>query len=231
MENTYVKQFKFKAEQFDDSNLVPSGEQIFFDNPIFTFQANCLEQVLYLCGWNKRNLAHLLGISDSTVNNILANESMTNNKPTYITRSQFISLLYIIQAKKVKKEHKSLVVFYLFSWLCSGLSAEMKFEKYEKILPLESSELNKELFYKVINDLSPDLFHSFNLFMDWRFNSPDVSMSEYYGGNKNEDIFNDWYKNQQRDSEEIAVKKAIKNIDKFIPKYLEWYVNLVTEWE
>ena len=107
----------------------------------------------------------------------------------------------------------------------------MNFDKYEKILPLESSELNKDLFYKVINDLSPDLFHSFNLFMDWRFNSPDVSMSEYYGGNKNEDILNDWYKNQQRDSEEIAVKKAIKNIDKFIPKYLEWYVNLVTEWE
>ena len=33
MGNTYVKQFKFNAEQFDDSNLVPSGEQIFFNSP------------------------------------------------------------------------------------------------------------------------------------------------------------------------------------------------------
>ena len=115
--NTYRK---FNEELFEDSTVISTEEQIFCDNPIYTFQANCLEGVLFLCGWNKRNLAHILNVSDSTVNNILANESMTNNKPTYITRSQFISLLYIIQERKIKKEK------------LEGLNNELQVEIVEK---------------------------------------------------------------------------------------------------
>ena len=224
------KRTKFEDEKFDDCHAVSATEQIFFENPIYTFQVNCLEHVLYLCGWDKKNLADLLKVSSSTVNNILANESMTNEKPTYITRCQFISLLYIIQTKKVKKEKKSLVVFYLFSWLCSGLYTEMDFRKYERLYPLESSELDKSLFYEVLNNISPDLFHSFNLFMEWQLKSPEISMSEFYGGEKDEGVNSSWYDNQQADSEEIAVKKAMKNVDKFIPKYLEWYVLQISKW-
>ena len=95
---------KFNPEDFDDCNVVSVEEQIFFDNPIYTFQENCLQNVLFLCGWEKKNLAHLLKVSDSTVNNILANESMTNSKPTYLSRCQFISLLSMIQTKKVNQE-------------------------------------------------------------------------------------------------------------------------------
>lgn len=230
MKTTYEKQAKFSPELFDDCNAVSTEEQIFYDNPIYTFQVNCLEGVLHLCGWNKRNLAHLLKVSDSTVNNILANESMTNDKPTYLTRSQFISLLYIIQTKKVKQEKKSLVVFYLFSWLCCGLPTEMNFDKYEQLYSLESSALAKSLFYKVINNLCPNLFHSFNLFMEWRFKSPEISMSEFYGEGKNEP-FTQFLDEQPKDNEEDAVKKTAKNIDKFIPKYLEWYVSQFTRWE
>ena len=230
MIDTYEKQNKFDRELFDDCHVVSESEQIFGENPIHTFQVNCLEQVLYLCGWKKRNLAELLKVSDSTVNNILANESMTNEKPTYLTRCQFISLLYIIQTKKVKKEKKSLVVFYLFSWLCSGLYGEMDFRKYEQLYSLESSELDKSLFYKVINNLCPNLFHSFNLFMEWQFKSPEVSMSEFYGGGKDEGNNSAWFDNQQEDTEEIAVKKAMKNVDKFIPKYLDWYVTQFSKW-
>lgn len=225
------KQGKFNPELFDDWNAVSAEEQIFYDNPIYTFQANCLEPVLQLCGWNKRNLAHLLKISDSTVNNILANDSMTNDKPTYLNRSQFISLLYIIQTKKVKQEKKSLVVFYLFSWLCAGLPAEMNFDKYEQLLSLESSELDKTLFYKVLNNLCPNLLHSFNLFMEWRLKDSQVSMSEFFGGGKNENFASPWFDNQPKDTEEIAVKKAIRNIQKFIPTYLEWYVSQFTKWD
>lgn len=231
MNNFVDKRGKFTPDLFDDCNMVSEGEQIFKENPLYTFQANCLEQVLRLCNWNKRNLAHLLNVSDSTVNNILANESMTNNKPTYLTRSQFISLLYIIQTKKVKQEKKSLVVLFLFSWLCAGLPAELDFNKYEQLSSLESSELDKTLFFKVINNLCPYLFHSFNLFMEWRFKAPEISMSEFYGGGKNEDFARPWYDNQPKDSEEIAVKKAEKNLGQFIPKYLEWYVSEITKWE
>ena len=230
MINTYEKQNKFESEQFDDCHAVSASDQIFCENPIHQFQVNCLEQVLYLCGWDKRNLADLLKVSSSTVNNILANESMTNEKPSYLTRCQFISLLYIIQTKKVKKEKKSLVVFYLFSWLCSGLYGEMDFRKYEQLYSLESSELDKSLFYKVLNNLSPDLFHSFNLFMKWQFKSPEISMSEFYGGGKDEDVQSEWFKNIPKDSEEESVKKAMKNVDKFIPKYLDWYVLQISKW-
>lgn len=228
---SYNKQAKFDPELFDDCNIVPAEEQIFSENPISIFQENCLEQVLQLCGWNKRNLAHLLNISDSTVNNILANDSMTNSKPTYLNRSQFISLLYIIQTKKVKQEKKSLVVFFLFSWLCAGLPAEMDFGKYEQLLSLESSELDKTLFYKVLNNLCPNLLHSFNLFMEWRFKGAALSMSEFFNGGENEDFFAPWFENQPKDTEEAAVKKAMKNIGKFIPNYLEWYVSQFTKWE
>ena len=103
---------KFNPEAFEDCNAISEEEQIFYDNPIETFQANCLQNVLYLCGWDKRNLSHLLNVSDSTINNILANESMTNRKPTYLSRCQFISLLSMIQTKKVRLEHKVLIVFY-----------------------------------------------------------------------------------------------------------------------
>lgn len=221
----------FNEEVFEDCNLVPVEEQIFFDNPILAFQKDCLQNVLFLCGWDKKNLAHLLNVSDSTVNNILANESMTNTKPTYLSRCQFISLLSMIQSKKVIKEHKVLVVFYLFSWLCSGLPAEMNIDKYKQVISLETSELDKNLFYQVVNNLCPELFHSFNLFMEWRINKPDISMSEYYGGQQNENFASDWFDKQPREVEEIAVKKVIKNVTKFIPKYLEWYMELITKWE
>lgn len=222
---------KFNPEDFDDCKIVSVEEQIFYDNPIQTFQENCLQNVLFLCGWEKRNLAHLLKVSDSTINNILANESMTNSKPTYLSRCQFISILSMIQTKKVNQEKKVLVVFYLFSWLCAGLHGEMNIDKYKQLLPLESSELDKALFYKVLNNLSPDLIHSFNLFMEWRFNKPEISMSEYYGGEKNENACSDWFYNHQKDTEDIAVKKVMKNINKFIPKYLEWYIEQITKWE
>ncbi len=222
---------KFNPETFEDCNAISEEEQIFYDNPIETFQANCLQNVLYLCGWDKRNLAHLLNVSDSTINNILANESMTNSKPTYLSRCPFISLLSMIQTKKVKHEHKILIVFYLFSYLCAGLPAEMNIETYEKVFSLESSELDKKLFYQVLNNLSPDLYHSFNMFMEWRFNAPEISMSKYYGGEDNDNISGFWFQNQPRDSEEDAIKKVMKNIDKFIPKYLEWYIEQITKWE
>ena len=58
-----------------------------------------------------------------------------------------------------------------------------------------------------------------------------VSLSEYYGGQKNENFASDWFDKQPREVEEIAVKKVIKNVTKFIPKYLEWYIELITKWE
>ena len=66
--------------------------------------------------------------------------------------------------------------------------------------------------------------------MEWRFKSPEISMSEFYGGGKNEP-FTQFLDEQPKDNEEVAVKKAAKNIDKFIPKYLEWYVSQFTRWE
>ncbi|MBP3365908.1 MAG: hypothetical protein J6K96_02825 [Treponema sp.] len=231
MDISYNKKRKFDEKLFDDCNIISDDEQIFSDNPIYTFQVKCLEPTLQLCGWSKRNLAHLLKISDSTVNNILANDSMTNDKPTYLNRSQFISLLYIIQTKKVKLEKKSLVVFFLFSWLCAGLPAEMNFDKYEQLLSLESSELDKTLFYKVLNNLCPRLLHSFNLYMEWRFKGPELSMSEFFGGEKNENFSASWFSNQPKDTEENAVKKAIRNIHSFLPTYLEWYVSQFTKWD
>jgi hypothetical protein len=217
----------FDNDKFEECTNVSNEEQIFTSNPIWVFQKECLQNVLALCGWNKRDFAHLLNVSISTANNILANKSMTNSNPTYLSRCQFISLLYMIQIKKVNKEHKFLVVLYLFSWLCSGLSGEMDFNKYNQLLSLEISALDKKLFYKVVNNLCPDLFHLFNKFMEWRKNGSSISMSEYYGGNPNEDIFAPWFKNLQKDDEEQAIEKLLNNIDDFIPKYLEWFIEIV----
>ena len=224
MNDNLVEQAKFDNELFDDYGLISAGEQIFSDNPIGTFQSNCLESVLYLCGWKKKNLAHLLQVSDSTVNNILANGSMTNDKPTYLSRAQFVLLLDTIQTIKVEQERKVLVVLFLFSWLCSGLRTETNFDNYEKLYPLESSDLDRTLFFRNIDSLCPDLLHSFNLFMKWRFEKPEVSMSEFYGGGKDEDCWQQWFDSQPRDSEEAAIKKAEKNVLQFIPKYREWYI-------
>lgn len=229
-ENTiYKKEQRFYSAEFDDENIGSLDEQIFYGFPIKIFQIECLEEVLHLCGWQKKNLASLLNVSDSTVNNILANDSMTNEKPTCLTRCQFLSLLFIIQSQKVKKEKKSLIVFYLFSWLCSGLQGEFDSNKYNQLYELESSKLDRTLFFKVINNLCPNLFHSFYLFMEWQFNSPNTSMSEFYGGGKDENIFNPWFENLQREPEDAEINKAMKYVDKFIPKYLEWYVSQFAE--
>lgn len=224
------KSGRFNSVKFDDENIGSQDEQIFHTFPIKIFQVECLEEVLHLCGWKKTSLANLLNVSDSTVNNILANDSMTNANPTCLTRCQFLSLLFIIQSQKVKKEKKSLIVFYLFSHLCSGLRGEFDSDKYNQLYELESSKLDRTLFFKVINNLCPDLFHSFNLFMEWQFNSPNTSMSEFYGGGKDEDRFHPWFENLKREPEDAEINKAMKYVDKFIPKYLEWYVSQFTKY-
>lgn len=221
---------KFDKSKFEDAHSIDVDEQIFNDEPIYTFQAFCLENVLLLCGWNKRNLSHILNVSDSTVNNILANESMTNTKPTYLTRCQFITLLHVIQIKKVKEEQKALIVFYLFSYLCSGLGTEHDMQKIENLFPLEGDQdIGIDLFFELINKKFPDLFKQFNLFIEWRISAPEKSMSEYYGGDKNQDGLESWFFNQPKDTE--CIKKAIQNKDKFIPLYLDWYVSQFSKWE
>ena len=104
----------------------------------------------------------------------------------------------------------------------------MDFNKYNQLLALETSTLDKNLFYKVVNNLCPDLFHTFNLFIEWRRNAPSINMSEYYGGNPNESCRAQWFYDLLKDDEDKAVKKVIENIKDFIPKYLEWYIEIVT---
>ena len=221
------KKNKFRVEDFEDCNMVPVTERIFSEQPIYNFQIYCLEEVMLLCDWEKRDLADVLKISISTVNNILANESMTNSKPTLITRCQFITLLSVIQKKKVENEKKILVVFYLYSWLCAGCPTDIArlFKNYDVLNKLENTKLDRDLFYRNLNNLCPNLLHSFNLFIEWRLKAPQTSMSVYYGNEDNVD-FDSWYKEPSKEMENEIIKQAIQNTDKFIPLYLDWYISL-----
>lgn len=195
-----------------------------FSEPLPTFQ-KCLPEILELCLWKKRDFANILGVSMSTVNNILGNESMTNSRQTTLSRPQFISILCFIQ--QLKSSTSNVLIFYMFSWLCAGLSKELDFNKFNKIAPLEG-DLEQHLLYKNIDNLFPGLIRTFNEFIKWRTECPEKEFKDFMEHPENDEHI---FYVDENPCTESEINYAIENIKKFIPRYLDWYIDKIAKKE
>lgn len=211
---------KFNAIDYEDDHF--TDDEYVFLTPSRQFQAH-LGKILQLCNWNTRELMQILSISKSTCNNILANDSMTNSKPTPICKRDLITLLLCIQNAKVEKDN-SVLVFYLFSILCPGMPVTLDFEPFKNLSVLEKN-LPYELLLQNLDYLIPDIIRNFNRFIEWRLNAPNVSITEYYGHPE----LNEYIALQFDNTEplETEIEKAKKYSRKFIPLYLDWYISKI----
>ncbi len=207
----------------EDDFFTENGHEYVFLTPSRQIQNN-LSNILQLCGWDNRELMRILGVSKSTCNNILGNDSMTNSKPTPLHKTDLITLLMCIQNKKVK-ENNFLLFFYLFAILCPGMSVSLDFEPYKSLSVLEK-KLTPELLFQNLECLLPNITREFNRFMEWRINKSEITITEYYGHPEElEYIRIDFDNNEPLETE---IKKAIKYTKKFIPVYLDWYISKIT---
>lgn len=214
---------KFDDIIYEDGHF--TDDDYIFLNPSRQFQEH-LNEIMQLCDWRAIDLMNILSVSKSTCNNILGNDSMTNSKPTPIHKTDLITLLMCIQQKKIKYTH-SLLVFYLFSILCPGMPVTLDFEPFKKLSVLEK-DLPPDLLLQNLNCLCPDTIRSFNRFIEWRLNKPDVTITEYYGHPE----LNEYIQLEFDDNEpmETEIKKSLEYSEKFIPLYLDWYVSKICKW-
>ena len=205
----------YEDDHFTDDDYI-------FLNPSRQFQEH-LNEIMQLCDWRAIDLMNILSVSKSTCNNILGNDSMPNSKPTPIHKTDLITLLMCIQHKKIKDSH-SLLVFYLFAILCPGMPVSLDFEPFKKLSVLEK-DLPSDLLLQNLNCLCPDTIRSFNRFIEWRLNKPDVTITEYYGHPE----INEYVQLEFEDNEPIEneIRKSLEYSEKFIPLYLDWYVSKI----
>lgn len=214
---------KFDDIIYEDDHF--TDDDYIFLNPSRQFQEH-LNEIMQLCDWRAIDLMNILSVSKSTCNNILGNDSMTNSKPTPIHKTDLITLLMCIQHKKIKYTH-SLLVFYLFSILCPGMPVTLDFEPFKKLSVLEK-DLPPDLLLQNLNCLCPDTIRSFNRFIEWRLNKPEVTITEYYGRPElNEYVQLEFDDNEPMESE---IRKSLEYSEKFIPLYLDWYVSKICKW-
>ena len=129
-----------------------------------------------------------------------------------------------IQNKKVR-DNNCLLVIYLYSILCPGMSVTLDFEPYKNLSVLEK-KLTPELLFQNLECLIPNITRDFNRFMDWRCNKPEITITEYYGHPELDEYISIDFDNKE--PLEVEIKKAIKNTKKFIPVYLDWYISKIT---
>lgn len=214
---------KFDDIIYEDDHF--TDDDYIFLNPSRQFQEH-LNEIMQLCDWRAIDLMNILSVSKSTCNNILGNDSMTNSKPTPIHKTDLITLLMCIQQKKIKYTH-SLLVFYLFSILCPGMPVTLDFEPFKKLSVLEK-DLPPDLLLQNLNCLCPDTIRSFNRFIEWRLNKPEVTITEYYGRPElNEYVQLEFDDNEPMESE---IRKSLEYFEKFIPLYLDWYISKICKW-
>lgn len=214
---------KFDDIIYEDDHF--TDDDYIFLNPSRQFQEH-LNEIMQLCDWRAIDLMNILSVSKSTCNNILGNDSMTNSKPTSIHKTDLITLLMCIQHKKIKYTH-SLLVFYLFSILCPGMPVTLDFEPFKKLSVLEK-DLPPDLLLQNLNCLCPDTIRSFNRFIEWRLNKPEVTITEYYGRPElNEYVQLEFDDNEPMESE---IRKSLEYSEKFIPLYLDWYISKICKW-
>lgn len=214
---------KFDDIIYEDDHF--TDDDYIFLNPSRQFQEH-LNEIMQLCDWRAIDLMNILSVSKSTCNNILGNDSMTNSKPTPIHKTDLITLLMCIQHKKIKYTH-SLLVFYLFSILCPGMPVTLDFEPFKKLSVLEK-DLPPDLLLQNLNCLCPDTIRSFNRFIEWRLNKPEVTITEYYGRPElNEYVQLEFDDNEPMESE---IRKSLEYSEKFIPLYLDWYISKICKW-
>lgn len=212
---------KFNNIKYEDDYF--TDDEFVFLNPSRQLQEH-LSNILQLCNWDNRELMAILGVSKSTCNNILGNESMTNSKPTPLHKTDLITLLMCIQNKKIK-EGNYLLVLYLYGILCPGMPVAIDFEPYRNLSLLET-KLTPELLFQNLECLHPNILRDFNRFMEWRCAEPDLTITAYYGHPEvNEYIALKFDNNEPLESE---IKKVMKNAKKFIPVYLDWYISKMT---
>lgn len=214
---------KFNDIVYEDDHF--TDDDYIFLNPSRQFQEH-LNEIMQLCDWRAIDLMNILSVSKSTCNNILGNDSMTNSKPTPIHKTDLITLLMCIQHKKIRNSH-SVLVFYLFAILCPGMPVSLDFEPFKKLAALEK-DLPPSLLLQNLDCLCPDSIRSFNRFVEWRLNKPDVTITEYYGHPE----INEYVQLEFEDNEPIEseIEKSLEYSEKFIPLYLDWYVSKICKW-
>lgn len=214
---------KFDSIEYEDDHF--TDDDFVFLNPSRQMQEH-LSNILQLCNWGNNELMTILGVSKSTCNNILGNDSMTNSKPTPLRKTDLITLLMCIQSKKIP-EGNYLLVLYLYAVLCPGMPCCLDFELYKMLAPLET-KLSPELLFQNLECLHSDIIRGFNRFMEWRINKPEVTVTAYYGCPELHDYFGlDFDDNEPL---ELEINKAMENTKKFIPVYLDWYLSKITKW-
>ena len=223
---------KFEELPYKQFCLEDNDDYVFTENPVMQIQAKCLEPVLQITGMRKGELEIVFDVSNSSLNNILGNDSMTNSRPTPISRPQFITLLTYLQLTKKNRKYFPYLIFFLFSNLCAGLLGQLNFDNYKTIIDLAQKDcMPDDLLLQNFMVLMPGaekLILSFNRFIEWQKNAPEKGMNEYLGVPElNEYI--DYSNNLPKSNGMEDYKKAIENAEEFIPLYIKWFVSKMTE--
>lgn len=223
---------KMNTYNLDEYTFGDLDERSYGGTPESTFQDN-LPNIMQMCNWKNRDLAGILGVSLSTINNLLGNESMTNANKSTLTRPQFVMLMEYLQMYITQKEKIS-IVFFLFGILCPGITGSTDSRKFIQLSELESETVEHDLLIKIIEqkDWCLGRVKTFNLFMKWQETASDKTFMEYLGiPNEREFFYSVRYDECKTPVQSDDVKIAVDNAFRFIPVYLNWYFHAIQKKE
>lgn len=171
-----------------------------------------LERLKTIFEWSISDIARIFEISQSSVNNLLGNSSMTNENRTKLSKPQFVYLFNYIDA--VYAQDSISTSFAMFILLCPVFPGDDR-----KLMALIRSErdlnLSDETIIKMINESFPGGIEFFNKVYEWISEDP---------GKRFRDIFE--YDYVPDFSEELADEEELEyfheNIFYFIQTYLKY---------
>lgn len=192
-----------------------------------------LQSIMQMCNWKNKDIAGILGVSLSTVNNLLGNESMTNANKSTMTRPQFVMLMEYLQMN-IRQKEKISIVFFLFGILCPGITGSTDSRKFIQLSELERETVEYGLLIKIMEQKEWCLgrVKTFNLFMEWQKTAPEKTFMEYLGiPDEREFIDSIKYDKCKTPVQPDDVKIAVDNAFRFIPVYLNWYFHAIQKKE
>ena len=200
-------------------------KQYYYDEEVFTtvndFSRSFLSDIMKICGWKQATIAQILGISPSSVNNLLGNSSKTNANPTAMSRPQFITILSDMQ-RIVAGQKLVSIAFAAFSYLCPGI-CEIDCDKHRHIVESECYGISGDQLVKDYATLFPQNVRNINYFTDWQKNAPDLSLCQYLGI---KDVL-DPKLQQKTPPTEKDITACTENARQFIPRFLNIYMSEV----
>lgn len=221
-----------KTYNLDEWTFGDLEKQSVGGSPESAFQDRLL-YIMQICNWKNRDVAGILDVSLSTINNLLGNESMTNANKSTLTRPQFVMLMEYLQMEIMQKEKIS-IVFFLFGFLCPGIMCSTDSRKFIRLAELERETIKPSLLIKIIEQKEWCLgcVKTFNLFMEWQGVAPEKTFMEYLGiPDEKEFVFSIKYEECKTPVQPNDVKIAVDNVFRFIPVYLNWYFHAIQKTE